>query len=261
MKTISNFAIYIKRPLILFSIGCMIAIGCTIKREYPRRKIERPVPGKPYSVKGKKYIPLISASRYEEIGYASWYGKQFHGRRTSSGEIYDMHEMTAAHKLLPFNTYVEVQSLTTGRKVIVRINDRGPFVKDRIIDLSYEAAKRLGIVGPGTDLVRIKALGYKEVRKVKGHYVTEYKKPARLIPKTLSIQVGSFIDRQNAFRLKRKLASLFPKKEIIIKRYYDGVNTFYRVRIKIYGSLPAATKFQEHLKDVGYTSSFLVSDD
>jgi rare lipoprotein A len=96
---------------------------------------------------------------YTQEGVASWYGKKFHGRRTASGERYDMHELTAAHRTLPFGTRVRVTNLDNGRKVVVRINDRGPFIKGRVIDLSYAAARQVGMVNAGVARVRLEVVG------------------------------------------------------------------------------------------------------
>lgn len=111
-----------------------------------------------YVVFGRRYFVLDSSQGYVEQGIASWYGTKFHGRRTSSGETYDMYAMTAAHKSLPLPTYARVTNKKNGRSIIVRINDRGPFVKNRIIDLSYAAATKLGIVTTGTGLVEVRAI-------------------------------------------------------------------------------------------------------
>ena len=117
------------------------------------------VPGSaPYTVKGKRYVPLKSADGFVQEGVASWYGSKFHGRATSSGEAYNQWGMTAAHTILPLHTRVRVTSLDTGRTCIVRINDRGPFVDGRVIDLSRAAAQKVGILGKGTGRVRIQAL-------------------------------------------------------------------------------------------------------
>jgi rare lipoprotein A len=112
----------------------------------------------PYEVFGRKYYVLESSKGYRERGTASWYGSKFHGRSTSSGEPYDMHLATAAHKSLPLPTYAEVTNLDNGRKVVVKINDRGPFKDDRIIDLSYGAALRLDMIGTGTARVEVRAI-------------------------------------------------------------------------------------------------------
>lgn len=116
----------------------------------------------PYTVSGKTYYPLANANGYHERGIASWYGRKFNGKRTSSGEPYDMYAMTAAHKTLPLPSYVRVRNLQNGRSVIVRVNDRGPFLSNRLIDLSYVAAAKLGILGTGTGLVEVDALSTDE---------------------------------------------------------------------------------------------------
>lgn len=113
---------------------------------------------KPYQVFGKQYVPISDAAGYRERGVSSWYGKKFHGRPTSSGEPYDMYAMTAAHRTLPLPSYVRVRNLENGRSVIVRVNDRGPFLNNRIIDLSYAAAAKLGIIGRGTGMVEIETV-------------------------------------------------------------------------------------------------------
>ena len=128
---------------------------------------------KTYSVWGKTYQVMESAAGYEEEGLASWYGRKFHGYRTSSGEPFDMYRFTAAHRTLPLPTYARVTNLDNGKSLVVRVNDRGPFHSDRIIDLSWAAAARLGIEGKGTGRVRVEALTVRE--KVKpsreGHAV------------------------------------------------------------------------------------------
>jgi rare lipoprotein A len=111
-----------------------------------------------YEILGTVYRRLESSEGYEEVGTASWYGEEFQGRRTSSGEPYDMYGMTAAHRTLPLPTYVEITNLDNGKRVVVRVNDRGPFHGGRLIDVSYAAAHRLGMLGHGTARVRVRAL-------------------------------------------------------------------------------------------------------
>ena len=118
-----------------------------------------------YMVFGRTYSVLESSEGYDEVGEASWYGEQFHGRPTSSQEPFDMYAMTAAHKSLPVPSYVEVENLGNGRKAVVRVNDRGPFHEGRIIDLSYAAALKLGVVGPGVARVRVRAVGPVQTRR------------------------------------------------------------------------------------------------
>ena len=124
----------------------------------PRREPRSRYGNNPYQVLGKRYIPMKLARGFRQKGVASWYGKKFHGQRTSSGEIYDMFKMTAAHPTLPLPTYVRVTNLDTKKWIIVKVNDRGPFLHGRIIDLSYAAAHKLGIAGKGTGRVHIKAI-------------------------------------------------------------------------------------------------------
>lgn len=131
----------------------------------PRIEPIRPSgPNKPYSVLGKRYVPLTSDVDWQERGLASWYGAKFHGRLTSSGEPYNMYAMTAAHRTLPLPSYARVRNVANGREVIVRINDRGPFHGDRILDLSYTAALKLGLLGRGSAAVELERITHAEIR-------------------------------------------------------------------------------------------------
>ena len=140
--------------------------GSAVPPDLPGDAVPRPEArsrygnGPLYEVFGQRYQVLDSSYGYVEQGVASWYGKKFHGRLTSSREPYDMYAMTAAHKSLPLPTYVEVRNLSNGRSVVVRVNDRGPFVKNRLIDLSYAAAQKLGIVRDGTGMVEVRAISF-----------------------------------------------------------------------------------------------------
>ena len=143
------------RPLLLLVALALLAGGCG-----QRSWQSGGVPGsKPYTVRGKTYYPLKSAHGFVEVGMASWYGPGFHGRTTSGGERFNQYAMTAAHKILPLGTKVRVTNIGNGKSVIVRINDRGPFVDDRVIDLSRAAGTRIGIVANGTGRVRIQSIG------------------------------------------------------------------------------------------------------
>ena len=130
----------------------------SIPEATPRSEPLNKFANRPYEVFGKKYVPLASVQSFHQRGVASWYGKRFHGQKTSSGETYDMYAMTAAHPILPIPSYARVTSLRTGRQVVVRINDRGPFHSNRAIDLSYAAASRLGLIGTGSGEVEIDAI-------------------------------------------------------------------------------------------------------
>ena len=145
--------------LILSLLMCFfgIARGCLPKSRLIRPKTEMPEDA--YEVFGQIYYPLKTAEGFSQMGIASWYGSDFHGRTTSNGETYNMFAMTAAHTILPFETVVLVRNLENGKEAKVRINDRGPFVSGRVIDLSFRAAKEIGIVEPGTARVQDSGVG------------------------------------------------------------------------------------------------------
>jgi rare lipoprotein A len=158
----------------------------------------------PYTVLGKSYRVRPSAEGYVERGIASWYGQKFHGRQTSSREVYDMCSFSAAHKTLPLPSYVRVTNLDNGREVVVRVNDRGPFHAGRIIDLSYAAAVKLGVDRTGTARVEVRALtGGADLASAPAAVPAPAASPARTGPQRL--QVGAYRDRDNARRIARQL--------------------------------------------------------
>jgi len=181
----------------------------------------------PYTVFNVGYHPLRSADGYRERGVASWYGKKFHGRRTSSGETYDMYSMTAAHKTLPLPSTVRVRNLNNGKSVVVRVNDRGPFLNNRLIDLSYAAAARLGILGTGTGIVEVEALTSDEPAAARAPESVPLPKTA---PPRLYLQVGAFTSRDNAENLKTRLAGA-DLKSVHIQNTGLDATPLYRVRI------------------------------
>jgi rare lipoprotein A len=211
---------------------------------------------RPYEVNGTRYQPIISANGFVEQGVASWYGSDFHGRKTSNGETYDMYAMTAAHKTLPMNVYLKVTNLDNGRSAVVRVNDRGPFVKNRIIDLSYSAAKDLGVVGPGTAPVRIEALGYRDEGQ-NGSAAPLYHQPASYDVGTFMVQVGAFAVQENAYRLADKLKAQYGS-SAVAEGWVNG-QKFYRVRVGLYGSMSLASDALEKIEANGYPSSFIVA--
>ncbi len=143
--------------LILLLVLCVALTACAATTANTPTK--KGGTGKPYTVRGKTYHPYATAHGYSETGIASWYGPGFHGKSTANGERYNQNAMTAAHKLLPMGTQLQVTNLSNGRSIVVRINDRGPFVGNRIIDLSKKAAENLGMIGSGTARVRLVAIG------------------------------------------------------------------------------------------------------
>lgn len=219
----------------------------------PQRKAGYP---KPYKVLGKWYQPLPHARGFKQRGTASWYGDKFHGKRTSSGEVYNMYAMTAAHKTLPLGTYVKVRNLNNTRSIVVRINDRGPFVRGRIIDLSYKGANELGVVGPGTARVEVEAIGVptgKATADGQRKFV-----PIDYYSGNFTFQVGAFGLRENAERLRLKLAQNY--KNAHIASYFNGRETLYRVRVGKCSDLDVATQYEKHLIENGYPDTFAVAE-
>lgn len=217
-----------------------------------------PLPGhaKPYKIGKRWYQPLKHARSFRERGMASWYGKEFHGRKTASGEAYDMYAMTAAHKTLPLDTYVSVYNLNNGKTADVRINDRGPFVRGRIIDLSYEAAQRIGMVGQGTAPVEIVVLG--SVREsVVGGKVQCTLVPGNYYVGDFTIQVGAFKEKENAIRLRNKLARTYKNAHVMV--YKSAKGTFYRVRVSRYKTLDQARKYEKIIEAAGYPDAIVVA--
>ena len=209
---------------------------------------------KPYKVLGKWYQPLPHSDGFRQRGLASWYGRDFHGKKTSNGEIYNMYAMTAAHKILPLVTYVQVSNLENKRSTVVRINDRGPFVRGRIIDLSYSAAREVGIVGPGTARVEVVALGKRTTSS--SNTVSTYRS-GDYYTGNFTFQVGAFVSRENAERQKRQLAQRYKNAHITV--YDRGDQIFYRVRVGRYTTLEEAVKQEKILIQDGFTDPILVA--
>ncbi len=212
---------------------------------------------KSYVVFGKRYYTLDSSRDFVETGTASWYGKKFHGRRTSSGESYDMYAMTAAHKSLPLPCYVRVTNLTNKRSVVLRVNDRGPFSEDRVIDLSYAAALKLDIVNEGTALVEVRAIDpltdpvQRVVSNVPIARLPVNKPTDTAKDMNLFIQVGAFSSRENAERLGYQL-ELHDIKSVKIHtgsgHTQEGI---YRVRIGPLPSIRDADRTAQLLERIG----------
>jgi len=228
-------------------------LGCAVPGKRPAA-----LPGYPKSYKIDKrwYQPLKHAHGFQERGIASWYGKKFHGRKTANGEIYNMYAMTAAHKTLPLGTHVRVYNLNNGKTIDVRINDRGPFVRGRIIDLSYEAARRMGLVGPGTAPVKIVALGSMK-EAVVGGKVQRTLVPGNYYIGDFTIQVGAFKEKENAIRLKNKLAQTYKNAHIVV--YESPKGTFYRVRVARCNRLNDARRYEKILEAAGYPDALVVA--
>ena len=189
--------------------------------------------------KRNKPATLPAHSGYQEEGNASWYGEPFHGRRASNGEIYDMNKLTAAHRTLPFETMVRVTNLTNGKSTVVRITDRGPFVGNRIIDLSFAAANEIALVGPGVGPVRLEVLG--NVDPTAGFF---------------TVQVGAFRERANAERLRDRLSAAYSP--IFIQQFDSADGALYRVRVGKISGEDAARQFSEQLRERESFTPFVI---
>ena len=197
-----------------------------------------------YEVFGKRYYVLKSSYGFKERGVASWYGKKFHGRPTSSGVIYDMHKMTAAHKTLPLPTTVRVRNLKNGRSVIVQVNDRGPFVDNRIIDMSFAAATRLDMIKDGTALVEITVLSDSASlpdSKTAAPSITSLQPAAGPATVSLYLQVGAFGDRANAQQLRDRLHGR-GFQNVMIRSDTTRVPPLFRVRL---GPITNVTEYDQ----------------
>jgi rare lipoprotein A len=202
-----------------------------------------------YVVFGKRYYTLKSASGFVERGIASWYGQKFHGRKTSSGEIYDMYQMTAAHKQLPLPTWVEVRNLDNGRSAVLRVNDRGPFHGNRIIDLSYAAALKLGFADAGTAFVEVRAIepGLPQTGKPAPPPEAE---PELAPASGIFIQVGAFQQRGNAESLAARIRPAV-QAPVEIRAIESRGQTLYRVQVGPVATVDMADAIVAGLERIG----------
>jgi rare lipoprotein A len=211
-----------------------------------------------YDVLGKRYHVLPTSAGYLERGVASWYGRDFHGLATSSGETYNMNAMTAAHTRLPLPTWVEVTNLVNGKRVVVKVNDRGPFVDNRLIDLSYAAATALDMVRAGTTRVEVRAVAppFDAFRSAPTVAATPQPVPAGTVER-MFVQIGAFSQPENAERLVARLrASGFANPTVVSEA--DNRRTLHRVRL---GPIASAVEFDQlnaRLRSIGVSGSQLV---
>jgi len=255
----------IKRTVLLVSIVGLLA-GCGgghfrdgAPRGYPDLSntpdaVPRAEPYKranmrPYTVFGKRYHPLKSARGFVQRGVASWYGKKFHGNSTANGERYDMYAMTAAHKRLPLPSYVQVVNLENGRATIVRVNDRGPFHDNRIIDLSYAAASKLGMIGKGTTRVEIRAIDPAAPRVAQAPRESFVQRAERVF-----VQVGAFGNEENARRLAERLAREL-QRNVTIQRSGDSQAPLHRVQVGPLASVEVADEVTSALQGLAISGA------
>lgn len=253
-------------------LGCLFFLlilfagisGCSQKIYPPPARTPQPVAAKPpsarepaarsddsslaytqrrYTVMGQSYTPISSHEGYIEEGRASWYGPKFHGKKTSNGEIFNMYEMTAAHRVLPMNTMVRVTNLDNGRVVDLRINDRGPFVGNRIIDLSFAAARKIEMIGPGTANVRVEAQGSVPKEDIAGNFY---------------IQVGSFSSKENAEKMKSEMRQ-DGYKDTRLQEFARDNQKLWRVQAGRFNNLLSAE--QAHTRLLGQIpGAFIIAD-
>jgi rare lipoprotein A len=205
----------------------------------PRKEPLHRYANRPYQVFGKDYVPLAAGQAYRERGTASWYGKKFHGQKTSSGEVYDMYAMTAAHRTLPIPSYARVTNVANGRSVIVRINDRGPFHSERIIDLSYAAAYRLGYIQAGSATVEVESIDASQP-------VQEAKREDLKEEAGVYVQVGAFSSRDNAEDLRERVARQLAWLSEQVRVLAEG--GLWRLRVGPYASNDAARSVAERIE-------------
>lgn len=225
-----------------------------VPRPEPRSKSGNPPF---YEVRGQRYYVMNDAAGYRESGIASWYGTKFHGRRTSSGEPYDMYAMTAAHKTLPLPSYVRVTHRDNGRSIVVRVNDRGPFIGDRVIDLSYAAAVRLGMHHAGTAPVDVEiitpyeALAQRDETRIAGGTAPT--------PEPSWLQVGAFSSEANAARLQARLVGSGID-GVVLSPEQRARQRIYRVRIGPLTAIDEIERTLERVRALGIRDAHLSTD-
>ena len=225
-----RWLIFVSLSALLFASGCANRRTTTQPPSPPPSASAAPPPA--------ERQPAVPGE-YVEQGVASWYGEPFNGHRTSNGEIYDMHGYTAAHRTLPFGAVVRVTNLDNGQQTQVRVNDRGPFVNNRVIDLSQSAAKAIGMIGPGTAHVKL------EVIAGPNPFVGNF-----------GVQVGAFLVQQNANKLKDRLAAGYSP--VVVLTYDSPNGVFYRVRAGRFPTEAGASQLAQQLRKSGQPSTFVV---
>ncbi len=209
----------------------------------------------PYSVLGKTYTVMADAHGYVERGMASWYGNKFHGYMTSSLEPYDMYQFSAAHKTLPLPSYARVTNLENGKSVVVRINDRGPFHENRLIDLSYAAAVRIGVWPKGTGMVEVRVLDGSSAEPTPSRAVPAIDNHSRVF-----VQLGAFAERSNAQRIVQRIAQAGLGHASIVTTRIDS-REIHRVRIGPLESVDAADALVIRLEKLGFGMPRVAIDD
>jgi rare lipoprotein A len=239
---------------IIIVAATVLFTGCSQKREYTEPGATKYTSAarhrstmRSYKVLGKRYHPTYVEVGQVMHGISSWYGPNFHGKHTSNGEVYNMHERTAAHKTWPMDTMVKVKNLQNGKSTIVRINDRGPFVRGRIIDCSYTAGKDLGLDRMGIAKVSVEVLGFAgkvEPAAMRAKREREHKQ-TRIHLSNFGVQVGAFRRYEGAKIYQRKYSKMYKRYKTIVKRFDDiDGSPLYRVWLMGFGSEEEARDFK-----------------
>jgi len=208
-----------------------------------------------YTVFGKTYTLLADSSGYESVGNASWYGTKFHGRPTASGEAYDMYALTAAHKRLPIPCYARITNLSNNRSTIVKVNDRGPFHGDRIVDVSYAAAVKLGFAKSGTTRVHLEVITPRSLALEAARAAQPVRNsPASVEEQLIFLQAGAFSELSSASSLKRRLVPLLGN----IVNIFDGPDKIFRVSIGPLDHMREANRIQQLLVSANFAKPFIL---
>jgi len=212
-----------------------------------------------YVVFGQRYFVDFDAKEFSQQGVASWYGTKFHGRKTSSGEKYDMYKMTAAHKTLPLPSYVKVTNLRNDKQVIVKVNDRGPFVDGRIIDLSYAAAQKLDIISNGTAEVEIETIIKNSAAIERNNHQSNDWSPINTASPSSAyyVQLGAFSQRTHAEQLVQQLTSLAIT-PVSITSTNESTQNLFRVRVGPFTDKQQMETMETRLTEIGYDQSFII---
>ncbi len=212
----------------------------------------------PYTVLGKRYYIMSTSRGYSETGTASWYGKKFHGHKTSNGEVYDMYKMSAAHKALPIPTYLKVTNLANNKQVIVRVNDRGPFHGNRLIDLSYAAASKLDMLKKGTAKVKLEAIDPRAWQS-SNNVVAVTKRIPEPVVSGRYLQVGSYANRDSAHNVEKHLRASFIDLAVLTRSAVlpDG-KTVYRVQLGPLSGVTSLSELTNQVEQMGYSNPRLI---
>ena len=282
------------KRLLLISLFLSLAAGCSLKQKtggyykddgphkqplvdvstipdaVPKAEPPSPHGNKPYTVFGRRYYPSETDNNFRERGIASWYGKKFHGKKTSNGEIYDMYGMTAAHKTLILPTYMRIRNLENGLTVIVRVNDRGPFLHNRVIDLSYAAAAKIGILATGTGIVEIETVTPTDTNLARdttqeteppqetAMQVTETKLEPSISTPQLFLQVGAFINLTNAQKIHERLEQAEIRPSFIETATVENEQNLYRVRIGPLATVEESDRMARRVLEYGIHDAHIV---